>query len=163
VASAHQALALYRAADHQIGQAGALNAVGWLHVQLREYRQALGFCQRSIDLHEEIGDARGQANAWDSLGYAHHHLGQYGRAIRCYEYAFERVHELRDEFQEADVLTHLADSHLAAGNIEPARHAWRRALTILDRLGHADADDVRAKLNASAVTSLSRDGGRTTQ
>ena len=73
------------------------------------------------------------------------------QAIICYRHAYERVHELGDEYQEADVLTHLAHAHLAAGNPEPARHAWRRALAILDRLGHPDADDVRAKLSADAA------------
>jgi DNA-binding SARP family transcriptional activator/tetratricopeptide (TPR) repeat protein len=151
LSNAYQALDLYRAADHRIGQAGALNAIGWIHVQLGEHRRALAYCQRSLDLYRAIGDSRGQANAWDSLGYAHHHLGRYDEAIVCYRHAFDRVHELGDEYQEADVLTHLANTHLAAGNPEPARRAWRRALAILDRLGHPDADDVRAKLNADVA------------
>jgi tetratricopeptide (TPR) repeat protein len=142
-----QALELYRSADHRIGHAGALNAIGWIHVQLGEHRRALAYCQESLELHQEIGDARGQANAWDSLGYAHHHLGHYEQAIVCYGHAFDRVHELGDEYQEADVLTHLAHAHLAAGNPESARHAWRRALAILDRLGHPDADDLRTRLS----------------
>ena len=44
------------------------------------------------------------------------------------------------------ILTHLGDTHHAAGDPDAARDAWQQALTILDDLDHPDAAQVRAKL-----------------
>ncbi len=48
---------------------------------------------------------------------------------------------------EADTLTRLGDTHHATGDTDAARSAWRYALTILNNLGHPNADTVRAKLD----------------
>jgi hypothetical protein len=42
----------------------------------------------------------------------------------------------------------VGDTHHAAGDLDAAGTAWRRALTVLDDLAHPDADQVRAKLDA---------------
>jgi tetratricopeptide (TPR) repeat protein len=83
----------------------------------------------------------------DSVGYAHHHLGHYDEAITCYEEAIELWRDLGDRYNEADTLTHLGDTHHAANRREDGLRAWQRALTILEELGHADAEQVRSKLN----------------
>ena len=54
--------------------------------------------------------------------------------------------ELGDHYHEADALTHLGDTHHAAGNFTTARDFWQRALTILTGLNHPDAKTVHAKL-----------------
>lgn len=93
----------------------------------------------------------GEAATWDSLGYAHHQLGQHDQARDCYQHALPMFHDLGDRFEEADVLTHLGDSCRAAGDVEAAADAWRRALAILDDLGHPDAVDVRVRLTTPLV------------
>ena len=47
---AQQALDLFRAAGHHVGEGRALNAVGWLHAQLGDYPRALTCCQQALDL-----------------------------------------------------------------------------------------------------------------
>ena len=59
--------------------------------------------------------------------------------------------DLGDRYDEADTLTHLGDTHHAAGDPDAARDAWQQALTILDELDHPDADQVRAKLGGLTV------------
>jgi len=44
---AQQALALFRAAGHRLGEAKALNAVGWCHTLLGEHEQAVVHCGHS--------------------------------------------------------------------------------------------------------------------
>jgi hypothetical protein len=41
----------------------------------------------------------------------------------------------------------VGDIRHAADDLPGAREAWQQALTILDDLGHPDADKVRAKLD----------------
>ncbi len=140
------ALRLYRQAGHRTGQANALNAIGWLHAVLGDYRQALDSCGQALALYQELGRKRGMAATWDSLGYAHHHLGQYAEAVAYYEQSLAAFRDLADRYREAEILTHLGDTRHAAGDLPAARDTWKQALAILDDLHHADADDLRDKL-----------------
>jgi tetratricopeptide (TPR) repeat protein len=143
---AQRALDLFRTAGHRAGESRALNAVGWCHALLEDYGQALELLHQAIPLLQELGDVQSQALTWDSLGYAHHHLGHHRQAVTCYQHALDLHREAGHRYYEADTLTHLGDSHAAAGNPAGARRAWRTALSILDGLGHPDAEQVRQKL-----------------
>lgn len=145
---AQQALSLYRAVDYQIGQAIALNVVGWCQARLGDYEQALATCKQAHPLQYEIGDRHGQASTWDSLGYAYHHLGNYTEAVACYGYARDLFRDVGDRYGEADTLTRLGDSHKGSGDSRAAREAWQKALAILTDLDHPDATPVHARLAA---------------
>jgi tetratricopeptide (TPR) repeat protein/transcriptional regulator with XRE-family HTH domain len=145
--NAERALDLYRKAGVPAGEARALNSVGWYHGQLGHHQQALTFCQQALDLLEELGDRYAQAYTLDSVGFAHHHLGNYPEAITAYRRALDLNQDLHDRRFEADTLNDLGDTYRAAGRADAARDAWKRAAEILDELGHANADMVRAKIN----------------
>ncbi|WP_159026248.1 tetratricopeptide repeat protein, partial [Streptomyces stelliscabiei] len=57
--------------------ASALNSVGWCHILLGQYEQALAPCREALALQRELGDDTNAAHSCDSIGHAHHHLGQY--------------------------------------------------------------------------------------
>jgi DNA-binding SARP family transcriptional activator/tetratricopeptide (TPR) repeat protein len=140
------ALDLYRRAGHAIGEARALNAIGWGYAQLGEYARALDHCRRALVLSEPLDDPAGCAAIWDSIGYAHHHLGDHEQAIECLDRAVSMYRRVHDLFNEADALTHLGDAYASSRRRDEAHTAWEAAVAILDRLGHADADKVRARL-----------------
>jgi tetratricopeptide (TPR) repeat protein len=144
---ARQALELFRRAGNLPGQANALNSAGWCHAQLGDHEQAVAACQEALALQQKIGDSDGEAATWDSLGYAHHSLNRFDDAVACYRRAIEQRRELGDRYYESASLHRLGDTHLAAGDPAAAADAWRAALTILDTLGHADAAQVRTKLD----------------
>jgi tetratricopeptide (TPR) repeat protein len=140
-----QALVLFRATGHRVGQAAALNNIGWNHALLGDLEQARVFCQQALALHRELASP-GVPHTWDTLGYIEHQLGRYGEAATCYQNALAIFREQGYRFYQADTLTHLGDTHHAAGDRHQARQAWEQALDILDDLRHSDADQVRAKL-----------------
>jgi DNA-binding SARP family transcriptional activator/tetratricopeptide (TPR) repeat protein len=146
LAHAERAYDLWRTAGYRPGQAKALNAIGWFHALLGRHVDALGYCQQALDLQTELDAPLGQAETWDSLGYAHHHLGDHTRAIECYQAAVALYRAFDYRYNEADAMASLGDVHYSAGNLESAGEAWRRALHVLDQLGHTDADAVRTKL-----------------
>jgi len=86
---------------------------------------------------------------------AHHNLGDYQQATACYEHALAVLRDVGDRYYEALSLTHLGDTHEAAGDLTAARDAWRHAVSALDDLRHSDVDIVRAKLQH-----LDRDQGQ---
>jgi DNA-binding SARP family transcriptional activator/tetratricopeptide (TPR) repeat protein len=156
-----RALALYRAAGHDCGQATALNAIGWHRAHLGEAEEALPFCERALALHRRIGDRQGAATTLDSLGYIHRQLGRYHEAIGCYRQAVEVFDESGDRYEMADTLASLGDTHAAAGDPDEARASWERAAIMLEALGVPTAG-LRSRLVAhrsgmpTAISSPSR-------
>ncbi|RSM57797.1 hypothetical protein DMB66_31750 [Actinoplanes sp. ATCC 53533] len=146
LAYARRAMTLYEATADRAGQADGHNTIGWYLTHLGEHQQALDHCRRAVALHEETGDRHGEAQAWDSLGRVHANLGEHDRAADCYLKSLDLIRGLRIRYAETIVLSHLADARRAAGDRAGSRAAWRRALIILDELGHADAETVRGKL-----------------
>jgi hypothetical protein len=53
-----------------------------------------------------------------------------------------------DRYAEAETLSRLGDTLRAGGDSAAARAVWLEALSVLDKLGHTDAEGVRAKLAA---------------
>ncbi len=148
--SAQQALRLYQAAGHRIGEAYALNAVGFYHALSGHYEDAVRFCSQALSLATEAGDSRAEAETWESLGVIHQRTGDAAQAIGCYQRSLALHRELADRYPTTELLTRLGDAHQLAGDIKAARNAWTEALSILDDLGHSDAAQVRAKLAAQA-------------
>jgi hypothetical protein len=68
------------------------------------------------------------------------------QAITCYQHAIDLFRDLGAQYNEAEILTHLGDTHHTATNPDAARAAWQQALTILTDLDHPDADNVRTKI-----------------
>jgi tetratricopeptide (TPR) repeat protein len=97
---------------------------------------------------QAAGDRHGQAGAWDSIGYVHHHRGDLAEAVDCYRQALAIYRDLGDPGSEGSVLIHLGDSQDAAGDSWSAQGSSRRALALLEAIGHPDADEARARLAA---------------
>ncbi|NBM18493.1 tetratricopeptide repeat protein, partial [Streptomyces sp. GC420] len=143
---ARRALAIHRDNGDAVRLAAALNAVGWCHTLLGQHREALDHCQAALMLQQRHKQPYGEADTWDSIGYAHHRLGQYGEAVTAYQNALAAYRTIDVAYGEADTLGRLGDTYLSTGRPERARATWTEALAILERLGHADAGSVRARL-----------------
>ncbi|GAA3038720.1 BTAD domain-containing putative transcriptional regulator [Kitasatospora albolonga] len=147
-----RALALFRALGddgttrNQIAR--ELNAVGWYHTLLGEHEEAIRHCEQALPVFRANGNRRSEAATWDSIGYAHHHLGRHRQAVECYRRALDGYVDAADEYNQAEVLDHLAGTWLALGDRDRARADWHRAADLLTALGHADAADLRAKAAA---------------
>jgi tetratricopeptide (TPR) repeat protein len=141
-----QAVYMLSQAGDQVGHCDALQSVGWSQAHLGHYDKALACCREAIRLQREAGNLHGGAHTLDSLGYIYLHLDQYAESVACYEESAALFREFDDPYYQASVLTHLGDAHRACGRSDSSRDAWRQAFAILDDLGHADAAQVRARL-----------------
>ncbi|WP_189078318.1 AfsR/SARP family transcriptional regulator [Mangrovihabitans endophyticus] len=140
------AYAAFLAGDQRYGQANALNAIGWYHARLGDHGQALTICAQAVALTMDLGDTRGAASAWDSQGYAHHQRGDYGQARDCFRRAIDLYAETGDAYFEADTLLHLVDTLQTSNHPAAAAASAKRALKLLEALGHVDAERARKKL-----------------
>jgi DNA-binding SARP family transcriptional activator len=142
-----RALELLRAAGApRVAVAAALNNVGLALGLNGDYRQALSCCREALALFGD-DDPQGRGATWDTLGFSHHQLRDYDQALSCYERALHLYRETNDPLNQADVLTHLGDTHHTTGDDTGAWDAWQQAAALLDELDHPDADQVREKLH----------------
>lgn len=88
---------------------------------------------------------------------AYHLLAEHREAIRVYLRVSEAYRDVDDPYGRATDLNRLGDAHRSGGDEESARRTWKMALAMLEELGSADAEQVRAKIddagpNGSAST-----------
>jgi tetratricopeptide (TPR) repeat protein len=96
---AQRSLEDFRAAGDNHGVAVALNAVGWYHCELGDYRRGIDCCQQALSVARTIDSIYCESNALDSLGYAYHHLGRYAEAIEHYRRALSLLRDGRPNQQ----------------------------------------------------------------
>ncbi|GAA3931326.1 hypothetical protein Aau02nite_56870 [Amorphoplanes auranticolor] len=144
------ALEIYTALGDSAWQARTLNSVGWYQAQLSMYREALLTCDKAIDVFRRLPDPdrHGEADTLDSLGYVYHQLGDHDRARQLYEDALHLWRLQGNSYYEADTLHHLGDTLLAGEDHRRASESWRRALDILERIGHPESGMLREKLRS---------------
>jgi tetratricopeptide (TPR) repeat protein len=141
---ARSALDLFRGHDHPVGQARALNLIGWCQLHVGNAVEAAGNCRQALRLLDRVRDRIVEGNTWDTLGLASHHLGKPGVAIECYERALAIHQDLGNRLHEAETLLHMAHSCDTLGDHQraekarrDAEHASRRVFSRsdLDRVG----------------------------
>jgi tetratricopeptide (TPR) repeat protein len=143
---ARRAQRLFHATGRRLGEALALNLMGWDHLELGQDQQALRCCQRAMQLCRDAGDQTLMANIWGSLGLARLRLGQPAEAIGCYQQAIDVYRQGSNREGEGWCLAALGDAQYTLGDLTAAASFWRQALEILSDLHHLAADSVRAKL-----------------
>jgi DNA-binding SARP family transcriptional activator/tetratricopeptide (TPR) repeat protein len=148
LALALDALRMLKAAGFWWAQGILENTAGWLYAHLGQFDEALTHCQRSLGLHRESGHRGGAGDALDSLGFIYRHLGDYAQSREQYGQAVAIYREIGDQFHEGQSLAALGETYAAQGDLVAAQEAWRQSLAILDRLSHALADEIRARLDA---------------
>jgi hypothetical protein len=127
-ASQRQALALFRDAGDQVGQASAVNELGLVQLLAGDYPAAAASHQQALDLFAGIGRRVGQADALNNLGAVQRATGHYPAAPASHRQA-------------------LAMSRAVAGLV-----VSRRVCCSLDETGRPDIVDV-AQLAQSGLLS----------
>ncbi|CAM3157951.1 tetratricopeptide repeat protein [Stackebrandtia soli] len=141
-----KALQLFTEVDFPVGQAKALNSIGWHRAKLGDYDHALSDCQRALTLLHELGEPHGEAETWDSLGYIHHHLRDFDEAVTSYRHALELHTEFGNTHNLAKVYLNLAETHQAMKDVPAVRDDLGRALSLMEKLEHPDTEHVRERL-----------------
>lgn len=137
----------YQAVGDEVGAANALNAAGWMRAQVGDLVPALDDCQQALATLREHNDAAGIGAALDSLGYILARSDRSAEAVEHYTEAIELFAANDDPIRVADSTEHLGDAYELAGEIDPARQQWRRALRGFAELAVEDrADRLRQRL-----------------
>jgi tetratricopeptide (TPR) repeat protein len=143
---AWRATAVFNTIGDHVGQAHALHAIAWYHVEVADYPQAVAFGERSVELHRLVGDVRRLAGSLDTLGLAYHRAGKSAAAVRCITESVEGFRRVGDRYLTAACLVHLADSQQAIGDLAGARASYTESLALYQQLRRPDAEEPRQRL-----------------
>jgi tetratricopeptide (TPR) repeat protein len=138
-----QALALFRAAEDQLGQARALGNLGFAGFLQGRRQQASDYLQQALTLFRSLGDKPGQARVHANLGHVDLQQGRYQQATQHLRRSLALCREIRDQAGQGRALGMLGELDLRHHHHQQAATHLQRALalfrTIGDRTSEADA------------------------
>ncbi|MEG3435778.1 tetratricopeptide repeat protein [Pannus brasiliensis CCIBt3594] len=109
--------------------------LGNAYLSLGQYREAIEFYQRSLDIFRESGNRRGEANSCMGLGNAYRSLGQYREAIEFYQRSLDIFRESGDRRGEASSYMGLGNAYRSLGQYREAIEYHQRSLAIFRKFG----------------------------
>ena len=136
-----QALEIYRALGHRLGEANSLHGLGRVRYLSGDYPAAHSTLTRALEIYRVLGHRLGEASALAELARVGSVTGDFPEAEDAATQALEIYREIGHRQGEATVLGDLGVLRSLAGDYRGAGEATRMALDIYSRSGirHGEA------------------------
>ncbi|CAD5978635.1 Tetratricopeptide repeat protein 28 [Planktothrix tepida] len=108
----------------------SLTSLGNIYNSLGRYKEAISYCQQSLEIYREIGDRGGEASSLCNLGIAYNCLGRYEDAISYHQQSLEIDREIGDRDGIAGSLCNLGNVYNFLGRYEEAISYYQQSLDI---------------------------------
>jgi tetratricopeptide (TPR) repeat protein len=138
--------------------ASALNNIGLIHSNLKNYELALQHHQLSLELREETEDKRGIAASLNNIGTVHQALKQYSEAMKCYEQSLAIKRAIGDERNLSATIDNLGELHILLGDPEAAIRYCKEGLALAERLEVLTHQRSNCKCLCNAYKDLGKSG-----
>jgi tetratricopeptide (TPR) repeat protein/transcriptional regulator with XRE-family HTH domain len=142
-----QALGIFRDIGDRGGEAGALSDLGVARRLTGDYPAAAQALEQALGIYRDIGDRGGEVEALNETGALHRVRGALAQAEKPHQQALELARTMASSWDEAHALAGLGRYALAVGHATQAEVLLRQALEIFQRIGAAEAPDLRAELD----------------
>ncbi len=144
------ALAKYRRAleiFEKVGsswQGAALNDIGLIYSKLSQYKTALEYFKKALDIHRRFGNPRGEATTLNNIGVSYVELGQYSEAMEYYEKALVMSKRSRNLQAEGWTLGGIGVVQRQSGQYQKALEYYEKAIEVERKLRNVkeEAEDV---------------------
>jgi tetratricopeptide (TPR) repeat protein/transcriptional regulator with XRE-family HTH domain len=143
-----QALGIYRDLGNRLGQANALLRLGVVRRLTGDYPAAAQALDQALGIYRDLGHRLGQPYTLNESGTLARVSGDLTRAEGCHRHALDLARAVASSWNEAHALAGLGRCALAAGHATQAAALLHQALEIFQRIGAAEAPDLRAELDA---------------
>jgi tetratricopeptide (TPR) repeat protein/transcriptional regulator with XRE-family HTH domain len=147
VRASEEALGVYRDLGNRLGQATAMNSLGRMLRVTGDYPAAVRASEEALAIYRDIGDRGGEAEALNDRGALHRASGEPALAEGYHRQSLELSHAIASSWDEAHALAGLGRCALDAGHTAQAEDLLRQALEIFQRIGAAEAQELRAELD----------------
>lgn len=116
--SFHTAHDIFVSLEQTRYQAIALQSLGSIYLDARDYKRALDFYERASEAHQ--GDPALDLASFNNRAQTHREIGHYGQSIELYTAAFGLAESLDSPMLKARTKSNIALSHLLTGDFEQA-------------------------------------------
>jgi tetratricopeptide (TPR) repeat protein len=130
-----EALKLFRAAGHRLGEASALDHLGVVQLRSARYSDAIAHFKQARDIHLSIGRPRGIALMSNNIGQALAASGQHDEAIAQFRMAETQFAAIAEPYHRARTLTALGGALIETGQLRESAEPLGEALAITEQLG----------------------------
>ncbi len=137
-----QSLAIKRRIGDEAGEARTLANLAHSYYTFGRLDEAAAAAGEAIRYYRRNSTRRGEGSVLDTLGSIERARGRYEEALSCQLESLRLHRDLGYPWAEAVVLTNLGHTYHAAGMTAEAADAWRRALTICDRIHAPRSEDL---------------------
>ena len=145
-----QALGISRDLGDRGSQANALSYLGIEWRLTGDYPAATQAADQALGMYRDLGDRGGEAEALNERGALYRISGHLPQAEEVHRQALDLARSIASSWDEAHALAGLGRCALADGHATQAAALLRQALEIFQRIGAAEALDLRAELGAFA-------------
>ena len=123
--------------------------------QARDYhQQARDYHQQALTLCRQTGNRSAEAEALNGLGAVLRAEGEASHAIQHHCDALGVASEIGDQYEQARAHDGIGHGYQASGEPGQATAHWQEAVSLFSALGSPEADQVRARITASAAERL---------
>ncbi|MGO9572129.1 MAG: tetratricopeptide repeat protein, partial [Desulfomonilaceae bacterium] len=144
-----RALQIYDDRHFSDGQtSNAATELGYVYGELGNYKKALQYYSRSLELSTKFNDRRGQANTLKKMAWVCSRRGEKKQALEYYRKCLEFIQLMGDRRQEAGVLVGIGSTYMGLGQYDKAAEFLGRSLEVWKSLG--DSENEAQTLSAIA-------------
>ncbi len=137
------ALNLYDQIDHTKGKGRNFYTMGnVLNTLLDDYKQAITYYEKALDIAQEIKDKNAEARAFTGLGNAHYKLGNYIKAIEYTQKGLRINENAKNTYALTSDYLNLGNIYMKLPEIDKALDYFNSALNIATKTGN-----IRLKAN----------------
>lgn len=142
---------MFQLLDSPRSEAMALQGLGWIYTEARQYDEALNFYSRAMDRHR---DSSLDLSALNNRANVYRQLNQFEDALSDYRAALDVALALNSPILNARILSNISALHVLRGDLEEADHALERAREQAPDL--ADSDWSRTMSGVEAMIASGR-------
>jgi tetratricopeptide (TPR) repeat protein/transcriptional regulator with XRE-family HTH domain len=146
-----EALDVDRDIGNRQGQANALGRLGGVRQRTGDYPAAEQALDEALDIYRDIGNRGALSTILNERGTLYLVSGEFTLAQGCHRQSLDLSHEIDSPWDEAHALAGLGRCAQAAGDGVRAESLLQQALEIFQRIGAAEAADLLAEIQASAL------------
>jgi tetratricopeptide (TPR) repeat protein len=132
--------------QNQLGQiATALNNIGEIYLNLKQFHKALEFFQPSLEIHRNIGNKSGIASVRNNIGLTYMQTNAQNEALESLSESLQLWQEIGDDNGRSATLENLGVLALSKGNISESIRCFEEGLMLARRIGntHREATQQR--------------------
>jgi diguanylate cyclase (GGDEF)-like protein len=117
------------------GLADSFLNLGWCHTSMAEYKPAVDFLMKSLEIYRLNQLAEGEMKALNGLGVVFHRLNQFETSLVYFTQSLEISRREENGERQIAVLNNIGEMHWDLGNYEEALNHFIMSLNLAEKIG----------------------------